>query len=45
MENTQNKKTISRNLAIILIVAVALAGGIAFSVENMQKKELRKPIP
>jgi len=40
MENTQNKKTISRNLAIILIVAVALAGGIAFSVENMQKKEL-----
>jgi len=40
MENRKNNKMISRNLAIILIVVVALAGGIAFSVENMHKKDL-----
>jgi peptidoglycan hydrolase CwlO-like protein len=40
MENRKNNKTIPRNLAIVLILVVALAGGIAFTVENMQKKEL-----
>lgn len=40
MENRKNNKTISRSLAIIMIAAVALAGGIAFSVENMQKRNL-----
>ncbi len=40
METRKNKKTIPTNLAVILMVVIALAGGTAFYVENTNKKEL-----